>query len=810
MNRQFRLSKSTVTFFLIFFVGGIFSIYQKFLSPNASLSFTSPKWHLVTSGYLFVQILLFAHQFYYENTGSRQLPLPRYWITNKIIQFLIIFGMIYSIGALLSWPPIGRLATNTLNSFWLNFPLALILIILVKILFNGGKAEKITPTDLLNALILYLGFFILAPFLAFYPDWTTIVLLLTTLLVTVFYSEIHAPKSILQAITQQDLQNIFLSVLLIGSLTFFLISSIRGMFTIPSIMDEGAYSIKGYLFTIGEYFPYQDYGPWTNKMPLSFMIPGWIQNTFGPSLLTIRMAAFLMQVGIVINLFVLGRRFFSYTGAVLAVALFALNPDLPSFYSQGNTQIVSAFLISIILVLTLGKGRSQLSLLIGNLFAGILLLARENMGPFVVFLDLYLIWENGWKKVLPSLMVGGAVFILGHAYYWPGILKVWAKWMPEELTPFLDEFRKKSGGTLMWKRDGRNTDFITSLGSLTQGISSNIANMIAAFALPWLLEPWRKLKKMDLFKPYVFLFITTIFLTIIHAVVTLNDGTCVYCFSSYLSFFMPAAIILFILSFKLITTELSKVNFSLYLILCGLIFTSQWFNSRQSIRWLTQIKISSINNLSGYQFLSDALQQNFQIPYEISKSLVPVSFGVIVFIAFLIITFWFWEKFLLKNYSAKCIYRVFLAIGIILPYLSNITFFANARPDCQSNIPADYALATQYIDKMIPNGLKIYWLGESTAILLGLENQFYPQQFNEGFSFKVGSVDDLAAKYGFWNDNLAREWSNDTDFMIVEENKMQNPILNNVDFSNFLEVGRTPLVNGCDPSAYYHIYKRIE
>ena len=46
-------------------------------------------------------------------------------------------------------------------------------------------------------------------------------------------------------------------------------------FRLTSMLDEGAYLYKGYLFVSGLYRPFQDFGPWTNKAPLAFLIPGY-------------------------------------------------------------------------------------------------------------------------------------------------------------------------------------------------------------------------------------------------------------------------------------------------------------------------------------------------------------------------------------------------------------------------------------------------------------------------------------------------------------------------------------------------------
>ena len=61
-----------------------------------------------------------------------------------------------------------------------------------------------------------------------------------------------------------------------------------------SNLDEGNYLYKGYLFATGQYFPFQDYGPRTNHMPLSFLIPGYVQKWFGPGLRSGRYLAWFL------------------------------------------------------------------------------------------------------------------------------------------------------------------------------------------------------------------------------------------------------------------------------------------------------------------------------------------------------------------------------------------------------------------------------------------------------------------------------------------------------------------------------------
>ena len=74
-----------------------------------------------------------------------------------------------------------------------------------------------------------------------------------------------------------------------------------------SVMDEGLYLYKGFLFTEGVYPPFQDFGPLTNHMPLSFLVPGAFQQTFGPGLRTGRFAALALGMLMLLGLWLAGK-----------------------------------------------------------------------------------------------------------------------------------------------------------------------------------------------------------------------------------------------------------------------------------------------------------------------------------------------------------------------------------------------------------------------------------------------------------------------------------------------------------------------
>ena len=112
-----------------------------------------------------------------------------------------------------------------------------------------------------------------------------------------------------------------------------------------SLLDEGNYLLKGYLFATGKYIPFQDYGTWTNKMPLSFLVPGYIQKLFGPGLSTGRYYAFCISILILITAVIIGYRLGKKTGSLLTGVMLVVNPAPLKIFSQVLTQGIVTLLL---------------------------------------------------------------------------------------------------------------------------------------------------------------------------------------------------------------------------------------------------------------------------------------------------------------------------------------------------------------------------------------------------------------------------------------------------------------------------------
>src|ERR671924_757791 len=158
--------------------------------------------------------------------------------------------------------------------------------------------------------------------------------------------------------------------------------------SLDSIGDEGSYLYKGYMFARGDYEPFQEYTFWTNKAPLSFLIPGYIQLWFGPGLRVARYFAIFLGVLMMIAIWIVAQRLGGKVWAAIAVWVFALSFSQISVYSEAVSQGLVACMLAWMFVLTLGENRPLWQLVLGSALSILTVMTRQNMA------------------VVPALLVG--------------------------------------------------------------------------------------------------------------------------------------------------------------------------------------------------------------------------------------------------------------------------------------------------------------------------------------------------------------------------------------------------------------------
>ncbi len=587
--------------------------------------------------------------------------------------------------------------------------------------------------------------------------------------------------------------------------------------TRESILDEGAYLLKGYAFATGQYQIYQDYGFWSNHMPFSFYIPGYVQLLFGPGLRTGRyLAIFLGMLGL-LGVWLLVRRLTGNWWAAAAVCTIAINVAMIKMYSVMVTQVLIACLLVWMLVFGLGKSRQMWEIAIAAALAGIALMTRINTLPVLPLLVLYVLWQQGWKAGLIAALAGGSVVVIGHALFWPEILRMWAYWLPESLVPFLSAWRPPPGSAPSWEP---NIDGLGRLASFFMSFRVNFVAMVGALSV-WFLWPRRKDWQHESDRiSAVFLSLVFLSLLLVHMWATLAKSYCVYCLPGYVTFFQITGLVLVIMTCNAWRKQLPGWLQAVIVVFILLLSAGIGFGAFEELG-------PPLFNQNLPNFLSDGptssqpmqlgeiLKKNFQIQTRDLRRLLPALAGLAAGLAVLMIalplTRWINLQRKENYFSYGTIaLTTFLLVGLgltpSLPLSGGYRFY-----ECSGDVIASYEAAGEHLDSVIPSGSQVYWQGGLSVVPLLYLSQvkIYPPQVNGDYSFNLGLDSDGLERYGFWNQELADAWVHQADYVLIQQRYYRDWLAEVITRGRYQELEPTELTAACRPDSRIRIFRRI-
>jgi hypothetical protein len=117
------------------------------------------------------------------------------------------------------------------------------------------------------------------------------------------------------------------------------------------------------------------------------------------------------------------------------------------------------------------------------------------------------------------------------------------------------------------------------------------------------------------------------------------------------------------------------------------------------------------------------------------------------------------------------------------------------------NVLKSFDRVGDQLSGVIQPGEKVYWEGRSAAIFLYLPQvSIYPPQLNHDHSFRIGSDSAGLLKRGFWNQELATQWLNESDIILIEKPYLRDWEEQILYYSNggYTEVMQTSFLGACD------------
>ena len=215
------------------------------------------------------------------------------------------------------------------------------------------------------------------------------------------------------------------TILSLAAALIYLIQAFYYSHHLDLTMDEGTYLMKGLLFTKGIYRPFQAFGPWTQKNPLAYFIPGTAEVLFGPGLRTGRYLSIFFGLLFLLGLWLFTKKIGNRWQAAIILWVVALNAANIMNYSQAITQVIIAAMIIWAFVFLMADKKKVLFSCLAALTGALIFLTRQNMLPVLFVILLYIYWKNGKKAVLWASGVSFSLLLIVHLIYWPDIFSIW-------------------------------------------------------------------------------------------------------------------------------------------------------------------------------------------------------------------------------------------------------------------------------------------------------------------------------------------------------------------------------------------------
>ena len=580
--------------------------------------------------------------------------------------------------------------------------------------------------------------------------------------------------------------------------------------TRTSFLDEGLYLYKGYLFVNGLQTPFADYGVWTNHAILSFLIPGYIQKWFGPGLETGRYFMIFISLFTLLGLWVFAKRWGDAWWAAGLVWVMALNPAEIKIHTLAISEGMVAAMLVWIVVLVVGEKRPLWQILLGAALTAPLVLTRENMAfvPPIVFI--YIFWQHGWKAGLLAMLFTGILFLAGNAFYFPDNLKFWAIRVPDFPLSFLDAWKMPAaGGSSLPEPEESNLYRMILYFWLTFRL--HFVSLVSALTV-WLLLTFRNIRLIsERMRAVIFLSVLLIVLYVAHIQVSFFGEFCISCILLYVGYFDFLGLMMLVIAAPILLKQLTPLRQAIIFAVISLLVLGIGFSSHEDLS--PDFAKAMIERLDGtyvwgamIHYISLPQLILFRVTFVLLVSALVIVLGAITLG---LVYRSFNDRQLAVGRIGIVALNLFLIVGLILSPTKVLGLGNNFFECGGTDVLAAYKKAGAELSRVIEPGSKIYWEGRIPAIFLYMPNvKVYPPQLNHVHSYYIGGDSKVLLRFGQWNDELARQWLADADYIMVQNTEKVYLTDEMLESGQYTKVFSAPRAEKCRWQSAIQVYKR--
>ena len=582
-----------------------------------------------------------------------------------------------------------------------------------------------------------------------------------------------------------------------------------------SSLDEGNYLYKGWLFATGAYTPFQPYGPWTNKMPLAFVIPGWGQALFGTGLRSGRYLAIVFGLLTLLGLWLLARRVGGRWWAAAAIWVVAANPFTVGAFSVAVSEGLSACMLTWSLFLCLREKGETWQDVLAAVLAVLVVMTRQNMLPVVGFVVLFSFWQHGRRAGWTALGVSILALVVCHAPYMPTIAqRIWLPWIPDGWFPFIDAWRVRSGATGSTWNQG-SYDLLTRLFAFWQGTRHNFVPMAGALGL-WLFWP----KKVDwkstfTFRAAVLLSLLYLVMAVAHIMASVGGAACVFCYDLYPMFYLPVGLLLIPLTLQIWQRHPGWWRQALAVLVTLACVSGVFFGAYPELDdFLLNLPVPRMRGLQlqgGTTELGGVLRDKFGMSLEVQQKVVPPAFGLLMGVLLLLGVGVYYLVRRRRSSPAGVGYISLVGLLVAGAVLSPTVLFGNDSQANCGDIIASYENTGNQLAKTIPAGALVYWKGGLSPVPMLYLNgaRTFPPLLNDGYSYRLGGEPDHLSQIGFWNQENSRQWLREADYALVEGRYRTQSFRQELSDAGYVEINSTERVEICRGDSEIFTYRRL-
>ncbi len=592
----------------------------------------------------------------------------------------------------------------------------------------------------------------------------------------------------------------------------FLLMAFTYAHQLPSRVDEGSFLIKGYYYWTGKYQPFEDYGPWTNNMPLAYYIPGLAQVVFGPGLRTGRYFMIFLTLLNFTALFLLVLRLKGKWWALFGILPLAINPSLISMYVQAVSEGVVACLLAWMMFFLIGEKRKDWQIAAGALLAALTILTRQNMILLAPLAVIYAFWLHGRRAGWIALLFTGIPLLIGHLIYYPDIFKLWFAWLPGFIRRAFEIKVLEGGGTQAWQPE---VEFFTRVASFFMTLRYHFVSIFGV-CIALAVLPFKKFWQSVYDRKLVALLLTTFLLFFgLHAWASLTKNYCVFCFSTYVSFFVSLAVVAGVISVSNLfasNKRFSALWLSLFFVIA---LTGTFLGSLETVgRWTMDLPFPRIKDgrfLPGTTEVWKIFENRFGWTYDQLLRVIPPVTGLLA--AILVLALLIGLYLGIKKRNAIRSDKFLLAGLLIISTLLTPTLILggdNFGNPCGGDVLSAYEAAGAQLQAIIPDGSTVYWGGGSvvTPLLYLTDAELHPPQLNGIYSARRGGDRDLLEKSGYYNEESRRAWRESDEFILIENINLVGFWKEYLDPELFNEYQATVPLDPCNPDSFIRVYRR--